>query len=706
MTMTNEDREKITYIVQGMTCTNCAATFEKNVKKIDTVEDAQINFGASKLTIYGKASIRELEKAGAFDGLSVKEVTDNVPPHKSSFWKNGNSLRSGISALFLLAGWLAGNSIMLSGMLFFAAVVIGGYSLFIKGLRSLLQLDFNMNALMTIAIVGAAAIGKWSEAAVVVFLFAVSEALERFSMEKSRQSIRALMQIAPTEATILKDEREVTLKVEHIAVGDIMIVRPGQKIAMDGCVRKGSAAVNQSAITGESVAVRKQEGDEVYSGTFNEDGRLEIEVTKRTEDSTLAHIIHLVEEAQAAKAPAQKFVDRFSHYYTPAIVLSAAVVAILPPLFGAPWEDWFYRALALLVVGCPCALVISTPVAVVTAIGSAARNGVLVKGGIFIEEIAGVKSFAFDKTGTLTQGTPEVTDVIACADCDELQVLRVAAAIESGSRHPLADAVVRKAEERYSTNEHTLQARDFVSFTGKGAQAFVGDRLYTIGSPRFIEETAVVSDDWHTLTAHLQGQGKTVMLLAAEQQIVGLIAARDQIRDDAASVVERMKQLGVGRLAILTGDNQAASQSVAEAVGIQDAFSALLPAQKLDWIIRQKQTGKTGMIGDGVNDAPALAAADIGIAMGGAGSEAALETADVAIMGDDLSKLPYFISLSRKTVAIIKQNISLALLLKLGAFVLIIPGWLTLWMAIFADMGATVIVTLNSLRLLGNARES
>ena len=556
-----------------------------------------------------------------------------------------------------------------------------------------------MKTLMTIAIIGAAIIGEWAEGAVVVFLFALSEALEGYSIDKARQSIRSLMDIAPNRATIRRGNQTMEIDVEDVQINDIMIIKPGEKIAMDGEVVKGESSISQAAITGESIPVHKITGDEVFAGTINEEGSLEVRVTKHMEDTTIAKIIHLVEEAQAERAPSQQFVDKFAKYYTPAIMMVALLVAIVPPLFfGGDWSAWVYSGLAVLVVGCPCALVISTPVAIVTAIGNAANKGVLIKGGIHLEELGKLNVIAFDKTGTLTEGKPEVTDVINLSDVSTNEILGISKAIEAFSQHPLASAIIRKAEKE---NVDTYKAENFQSITGKGAKAIVNNTVYFIGNPRLFEEMISIPSDTKQQIKELQLQGKTVMLLGTEQEIKGLIAVADQVRKSSLSIIEKLKNIGIKKTVMLTGDNQAAGTAIGKQLGLSETKAELLPQDKLEVIKSlQDNYGRVAMVGDGVNDAPALASATVGIAMGGAGTDTALETADVALMADDLEKLPYTIALSRKAMHVIKQNVSFSLAIKLIALLLVIPGWLTLWIAIFSDVGATVLVVLNSLRLM------
>jgi len=638
----------------------------------------------------------------------VTSDNERVVLTKKPFWKeNWNVL---LSALLLIAGYslgeLYGEESTVSALIYGASILIGGYALFIKGIENLFRLHFDMNTLMTVAIIGAAAIGKWSEGSIVVILFAISEILERYSMEKARQSIRSLMDIAPKEALIRRGSEELTVCVNDILVGDVMIVKPGQKLAMDGVVIKGTSTINQAAITGESVPTTKMMDDEVFAGTLNEEGLLEVKVTKRVEDTTISKIIHLVEEAQAERAPSQAFVDRFAKYYTPAIIIIALGVAAIPPLIlGGEWGNWVYRGLALLVVGCPCALVISTPIAIVTAIGNAAKNGVLIKGGIHLEEAGTISAIAFDKTGTLTKGLPEVTNIVTFGNKDEKELLAIAAVIEKGSQHPLASAIIRKAE---SAGANLSQAIDnFQSITGKGVKAIFRGEQYYIGNPKlFYELNAEMTSGAHQQIEDLQKQGKTVMVLGTEQQVLALIAVTDEVRDSSRDVIEQLHQIGIKKTIMLTGDNQTTAIAIGKRLHVMEVKADLMPQDKLDYIRKlHRDYGNVAMIGDGVNDAPALAASTVGIAMGGVGTDAALETADIALMADDLGKLPYTIRLSRKTLSIIKQNITFSLVIKLVALGLIIPGWLTLWMAIFADMGATLIVTLNSLRLLKVGRK-
>lgn len=691
------------YRLQGLSCANCAAIFEKNIKQIETVEDVQVNFGASKVTVHGDATIDQLEKAGAFDNIKVRPEEQRKVTKLEPFWKRRENVTAFISLLFIIAGYIFyfqfDYSHPVTIGLFLGAIVIGGYDLFKIGIRNLIKLTFDMNTLMTIAIIGAAIIGEWAEGAVVVFLFALSEALEEYSINKSRKSIESLINIAPDKAMIIRGDETREISVEDILIGDLMLIKPGEKIAMDGEIVDGESSVSQAAITGESMPVHKIEGDEVFAGTINEEGSLTVKVTKLVKDTTIAKIIHLVEEAQAERAPSQKFVDEFAKYYTPAIMAIAFLVAIVPPLlFSGEWSHWVYLGLAVLVVGCPCALIISTPVAIVTAIGNAANQGVLIKGGIHLEQAGKLQAIAFDKTGTLTEGNPTVTDIVSLSNLNEKDVLSISQAIESFSQHPLASAIINKAKEEKVSE---VSATKFQSFTGKGAKATIDETVYYIGNPRLFEGMTTISDETNDLITQLQLEGNTVMLLGTKQDILGIIAVADQVRESSLSIIQKLKNLGLKHTVMLTGDNEATGKVIGKKLGLNEIYAELLPEDKLTAIKSlEEKYGKTAMVGDGINDAPALATATVGIAMGGAGTDAALETADIALMGDDLEKLPYTMALSRKALHVIKQNVAFSLGVKLIALLLVIPGWLTLWIAVFADVGATLIVVLNSMRLI------
>ena len=507
------------------------------------------------------------------------------------------------------------------------------------------------------------------------------------------------MEITPNEALVRRGTTEITLPVEEIVVGDIIIVRPGGRIAMDGKVSTGYSTVNEAPITGESIPVEKQPGDEIYAGTVNERGSLEVEVTKLAKDNTISRIIHMVEEAEGQRAPSQQFVDKFAKYYTPIVIILAALVAAVPPLFfGQPFEKWFYEALAMLLVACPCALVISTPVSIVSAIGNAAKNGVLIKGGMYLEEAGTLSVVAFDKTGTLTEGNPRVTDIIPIDGIPDQEFLSIASAIESRSEHPLAEAIVKYAKER---GAEISSISEFEAIPGKGAKAMVQGKTYQIGNSRFFTEQAIDLKHVEGEVSRLQNEGKTVMMLGDDERILGLIAVADILRENSAQAINKLKKAGIKKVIMLTGDNESTARAIATKAGVDDFRADLLPEDKVD-VIKSLllEHGKVAMVGDGVNDAPAMAISTVGIAMGAAGTDTALETADIALMADDLTKLTDTIKLSRKTLGIIKQNIAFALIIKGLILLLVIPGWLTLWLAVAGDMGSSLLVTLNAMRLL------
>ena len=710
-----ENSEMKVFRVQGFSCANCAAKFERNVKELPGVQDAKVNFGASKISVSGAVTVQELEKAGAFEKLKVKpetaqpiqaELEEQSKEQNIPFYEKYSTVL--YATLFVALGFLStfinGEENLITILLFLASMLIGGLSLFKIGLQNVMRFDFDMKTLMTVAAIGGAIIGEWGEVALVVILFALSEELERFSMDKARQSIRSLMDIAPKQALIRRNGQELMVPVQDIVVGDTMIVKPGQKIAMDGVVTSGYSAVNQAAITGESVPVEKAVNAEVFAGTLNEEGFLEVRITKLVEDTTISKIIHLVEEAQGERAPAQAFVDKFAKYYTPIIMLVALLVAVIPPLFfGADWGTWVYQGLAVLVVGCPCALVISTPIAIVSAIGNAAKKGVLIKGGIYLEEMGTLKAIAFDKTGTLTKGVPVVTDYLLLNEkADEKELMAILTALENYSQHPLASAIMRKAEEMH-VSYTDIAVESFASLTGKGIQGTVQGTTYYIGNPNLFKDLLTTSFDKEVeeTVILLQNQGKTAMLVGTEQELLAVIAVADEVRESSKKVIQRLHDMGIQHTIMLTGDNAGTGKAIGRQVGISEIQADLMPENKLDYIKQLKSTYQhVAMVGDGVNDAPALAASTVGIAMGGAGTDTALETADVALMGDDLKKLPFTIKLSRKALNIIKANITFAIAIKIIALLLVIPGWLTLWIAIMSDMGATILVALNGIRLM------
>jgi Cd2+/Zn2+-exporting ATPase len=552
-----------------------------------------------------------------------------------------------------------------------------------------------IDLLMTIAVVGAALIGEWAEAAAVVVLFALGALLEGLTMDKARNAIRSLMDLSPRTAYVRTEEGEQEVPVEKLVPGDIVMVRPGDLVAADGQVVAGRTTIDQASITGESVPVEKQVDDEVFAGTANQRGYIEVVVTRRAEDTTLARIISLVEEAQARRAPAQRFVDRFASRYTPAVLLLAILIAAVPPLLGAAFLPWVYKALVLLVIACPCALVISTPVSIVAGIARASRSGVLIKGGAFLEAMASTRVIAFDKTGTLTQGKPVVTDILPCAGQDEATVLAIAAAVESRSEHPLAGAILCAARER---DLSWPEVEHFEALPGCGAHAMLGDEPVQIGNERLFPNA---TPDVRGRIAAWQDVGKTVLLVGRSGHLIGLIAVTDTLRPRAEEAIHELRAAGVHTIVMLTGDGERTADVVARRLGLDDRRAGLLPEQKT-LVIQEllRKHGQVAMVGDGVNDAPALATASVGIAMGAAGSDTALETADVALMGDDLRHLPYLINLSRATLRTIRANIAFSIVVKIIFLALTLLGFASLWLAILADTGAALLVIANGMRLL------
>jgi Cd2+/Zn2+-exporting ATPase len=571
--------------------------------------------------------------------------------------------------------------------------------------RSARSYVLDINVLMVIAVAGAVALDDWPEAAAVVWLFAIAQALEARSLDRARHAIRTLMQLAPEVAVVRRDGQEQEVRATDVRVSDIVVIRPGQRFPVDGVVLAGESAVNQAPVTGESWPAEKGPGDEVFAGSINGDGALEIEAVRPAGDSTIARIVRLVEQAQQRRAPIQTFVERFARRYTPAVVGLAIVLAVVPPLAVAGAEgwtgafgEWSYRALALLVVACPCALVISTPVSIVSALTSAARHGVLIKGGSHLERLGSVRCLAFDKTGTLTYNRVIVTEVLGVDGVSTTGVLSVAAALESRSEHPIGRAIVDRAK---TAGLDVVPGLGFRALPGLGAEAVVAAAPAIIGSHRLFEERRLCTAALHARIEEVEERGATPVLVSHGGEALGVIGLADRPRDAGRKVVAGLRDQGVERLVLLTGDARPSAESILRGAGLDEAHAELLPGDKAAALAKLRERyGPVAMVGDGVNDAPALAAADVGIAMGGAGNDVALETADVVLMSDDLGKLPYALRLSRATLRNVRTNVTIALTLKLAFVALAAAGVATLWMAIVADTGASLIVTANSLRLL------
>ncbi|HYN09365.1 MAG TPA: heavy metal translocating P-type ATPase [Vicinamibacterales bacterium] len=601
------------------------------------------------------------------------------------------------------AAWAGFGPVSLALYLVAIAISIGTPAR--RAWRSIRGRALDINVLMVIAVAGAAALGDWIEAAAVVWLFAVAQALEARSLDRARRAIRTLMQLAPEVAIVRRDGLDREVPVADVHVSDVVVVRPGQRVPVDGIVLTGESAVNQAPVTGESWPAEKTAGDTVFAGSINGNGALEIEVARPASDSTIARIVRLVEQAQRERAPVQQFVDRFARLYTPAVVALAVLLAVVPPLAVAGAEGWShafgiwsYRALALLVVACPCALVISTPVSIVSALTAAARHGVLIKGGSHLERLASVRCLAFDKTGTLTHNRVTVTDVLGVEGVSTSGVLAVAAALESRSEHPIGRAIVDRAR---MAGVVVAPGLAFRALPGLGAEATVAAAPAIIGSHRLFEERRLCTPSLHARIEEVEERGATPVLVSHAGAALGVIGLADRPRDAGREVVADLRLEGVDRVVLLTGDARTSADTVRRGAGLDEAHAGLLPGDKARALAKLRETyGPVAMVGDGVNDAPALAAADVGIAMGAAGSDVALETADVVLMSDDLTKLPYALRLSRATLRNIRTNLTIALTLKIAFVAMAAAGVATLWMAILADTGASLIVTANSLRLL------
>jgi Cd2+/Zn2+-exporting ATPase len=576
------------------------------------------------------------------------------------------------------------------------AILSGGLTTYKKGWIALKHLNLNINALMSIAVTGAVLIGQWPEAAMVMFLFTVAELIEAKSLDRARNAIGGLMQLTPETATVQQDGQWVEVEVKQIALGSVVRVKPGERIGLDGEVVSGQSTVDQAPITGESLPVEKAVGDKVFAGTINQAGSLEYTVTAAASNSTLARIIHAVEAAQGARAPTQRFVDSFSKIYTPAVFLLALAVAVIPPLFmGAAWFDWIYRALVLLVVACPCALVISTPVSIVSGLAAAARKGILVKGGVYLEMGHKLDYLALDKTGTITHGKPVQTDYVLLDKAFGEKAVAISASLAGRSDHPVSQAIATSAEL-----DVNLQVEAFEALSGRGVKGEVEGRLYHLGNHRLVHESGLCSPELEARLEALESQGKTVVLLFDETGPLALFAVADTVKDSSREAIAQLHALGV-KTVMLTGDNPHTAKAIAAQVGIDQAHGNLLPTDKLQAIEDlYAKHHRVGMVGDGINDAPALARAEIGFAMAAAGTDTAIETADVALMDDDLRKIPAFIRLSRDTSAVLKQNIALALVIKVIFLAVTFAGVATMWMAVFADMGVSLLVVFNGLRLL------
>lgn len=618
-------------------------------------------------------------------------------------WRNLQVVTSALSGLLLAIGFfgsMLGLPSLLETSLYLLAVVIGGWYFIREGLETLLEeRQIGIEILMTVAAITAGLLGQWAEAAMLVFLYSISEAAEGYTEERTRNAIRALMNLAPKTALVLRDNKEIVIPAEELRVGDVFIVRPGEAVATDGEIIEGHSSLNQAPVTGESVPVEKNVGDRVFAATLNGEGALTIRASKTTADNTLARIIQLVEEAQSSKGKSQRFIERFGRRYSPAVLAMGVLLAVLPPLlFAQEWQEWLTRATVFIVAAAPCALVISIPITLVAAIGTAGRNGILIKGGVHLENLARVRVITLDKTGTLTLGQPQVSKIVAFNGVAEKQLLVTAAALESRSQHPLASAIINYAVDE---NIEVTPAENFQSLTGAGAKGQINNETVFIGKPDLFASMGIDLVPIQTQISELQQAGNTVILLGTEQQVQGLIAVTDPLRPGVADAISQLRKAGIEKIIMLTGDNPLAAKTIAARASIDEVFADLSPEDKKRKIEElDRQYGRVAMVGDGVNDAPALAAAHVGIAMGAAGTDVALETADVALMADDLSRLPYLIRFSRRNWRVIRQNLMLSVLV-IGTLVVgAVAGVFSLPMAVLAHEVSEFVVIASGLRML------
>jgi Cd2+/Zn2+-exporting ATPase len=697
-----------TFKIEGMDCREEVAMLERRFKNLAGLEDFSADVMAQRLHVkYDAARLTASAIADAVADTGMRAWLEHEEPivDGASTARRRQTLvaiSGGSLAVGLLASWglgAEGWASRLPTVLFAVAIVCGLLAIWRRTVVALKSRSLDINILMVIAVAGAAALGEYSEAASVIFLFAVAESLEARTLDRARNAIRALMDLTPAEALVRDSAGERRVAADTLSPGAIIIVRPGEKIPLDGEVIAGQSSVNQAPITGESLPIDKTAGDHVFAGTINGRGALDVRVTRLRRDTTLARIIHLVERAQAQRAPAQQLVERFARIYTPAVIVLAALFATVPPLaFGGNWHVWVYRSLVLLVVSCPCALVISTPVSIVAALAAAARKGVLIKGGAHLERTGRIRCVAFDKTGTLTRGAPQVVDVVAIDGVGSAAVIALAAAVEQRSTHPIAHAILEHAA---LISVPAAPATNVSALSGRGAQGDVGGAHIVLGNHRLFEELKLCSPSIHEQVTQLESTGRTTVLVARDRRPIGIITVADRPREAGKDALAMLREQGVESVVMLTGDSRNTASVIANELGVDDVRAELLPEDKVAVVeeLRRKY-GSVAMVGDGVNDAPALASADVGIAMGAAGSDAALETADVALMADELLKIPYTFRLSRRTVRNIRANLTISIALKAAFLVAAVAGVATLWMAVLADAGASVLVVANALRLL------
>lgn len=699
-----EAEKRVLLRVEGMDCSDESEVISRKLKSVSGIGEFKVNLMTEQVEVSydpSRVSVQDLIKSIAETGMKASLERGGVREGKPWWLRNRQIIfliTSGslIAIAFILK--VAGVNEIAVDVFFGLAVLAGGYYPAKMGILALRTLTLNIRLLMVIGAVGAIALGLWEEAALLVLIYSLGDVLEAYAVDRARGAIRALMDLVPKEALVRRNGDEVTLPTEEIAIDDVVIVKPGEKVPVDGIVVAGSSYVDQSAITGEPVPIERGVGDEVFAGTINQRGAFEVRVTRRVSDTTLAKIIYSVEEAQSKKSAYQRFGEKFGKYYTPAMFLLGIGVAVIPPLFfNADWKAFIYRGLVVFVVSCSCGIALSVPVAVVAAIANAARKGIIFKGGAYLEVARELKAIAFDKTGTLTVGRPSVTDIVSLNGFSKSEALRLAASIEMRSEHPLAEAVVRKAREEGAA---LAEISDFEAIPGFGVEATIDHVNYLVGSRRLLEQKGVSVDEAGEEIERLEGQGKTVVLLSRERSILGLIAIADTVRTEARDAVEALKGLGL-RAVMLTGDNEGTAQAIAAQTGVDEYLAQLLPENKVETVRRlQDEHGKVAMVGDGINDAPAMAVADIGIAMGAAGTDVAMETGDIVLMSDDLAKIVPALRLSRRSVNNIRENIFASLLLVVVLVPLALFGVVGLLPGLLLNEVSALVVIANALRLL------
>lgn len=704
VTVAERYRHELMHIT-GLDCPDCSMKLENTIRKMQGVAWCSLNYATSILVVEfepQKTDIESIEKLIRDFGYDI-EPKEAVAPQAGRIrtQREIRMLFTVLSGALLAAGgiaWAFGVNSTALAIIFILSAISGGFFTARSGFLSIKRLTLDTNFLMTAAAIGAIALHDYSEAAAVMFLFSLGSTLEAYTVDKTRRSIKSLIEAFPTSASVRRHGHIDEVRLEDIEVGEIVIIKPGEKAPVDGTVVEGESTLNEAPITGESTPRVKRKGDTVYAGSINGRGSLEVRTTSTVSDNTLARIVSLVEEAQAQKAPSQRFSETFGRYYTPVVIILAVLIASAGPfIFGGSYTDWVARALTLLVVSCPCALVISTPVAIVAAIGNAAKSGILIKGGAHLETLGDVSVAAFDKTGTLTEGRMMVCDIVPFNSHTVEQILSVAAAIESRSEHPLADAILRKAEEMHVEDLHVSF---FEAFPGKGARAVVDGEAFYIGSGRLINELSIETPGT-TAIAGLVARGCSVIYVADQHSLWGAIGAVDTVKPASAEAISQLKAAGIKRTVMLTGDTAQTGRVVAKELGLDEQHAELLPEDKLARIREMSVSyGKVAMVGDGINDAPALAAADVGIAMGGAGNSTAIEAADVALMADDIAMLPYAVSLSRKARRIIRQNVTFALLVVVVLVAGALARYVNLATGVIGHEGSALLVIANSMRLL------